>query len=70
MSDKKAKRQKFLAALLAGDRLSKQCALRRFRLWNVGGAVFELRKAGWTIKTEMIEKRGERYAEYYIPKTA
>lgn len=69
MSEQKAKRQKFLAALLAGDRLSKQDILKRFRLWNGGGAVCEFRKEGWDIKTEMVERRGERYAIYFMEET-
>ena len=70
MSDKVAKRRKLLQALLSGDYLSKQDCLKKFRLWNVGGAVFSLRQEGWPIQTRMVEKRNEKYAEYYIERTA
>jgi len=62
----KAKRRKLLDALVAGDRLSKQDILKKFKLWNGGGAVHVFRKEGWPIQTEMTERHGEKFAVYYL----
>jgi hypothetical protein len=66
VSDQKTKRTKLLEALLAGDRLSKQDILKRFHLWNGGGAIYVFRQEGWNIQTEMVERHGEKFAEYFM----
>lgn len=61
-----AKREKLLTALQNGRRLSKQDILRLFGIWNSGDAIHKFRQAGMNIKTEMVEKKGERFALYSL----
>lgn len=42
-------------------------ALLKLGLYRLSGEIHELRKEGWDIKTEMMEREdGTRFARYYI----
>ena len=58
--------EQILAYLLAGNRLTPLDALRMFGSLRCGGRIFDLRKQGYDIRTEMVERNGKRFAEYWI----
>ena len=66
------KKQKLLQHLKTRKRgITGQEALRLYGLYRLSGEIHELRKAGYNIKTEMMEYAEEdgsitRYARYYI----
>jgi hypothetical protein len=62
--------QQILAHLKAGHRLTRLEALTRFGCIHIGARVFDLRKAGWDIRTERVKtKTGKRVVEYYLHRT-
>lgn len=60
--------QRILEYLLAGKRLTPLLALEKFGCFRLGGRVYDLKREGWDIQTEMITlQSGKRIAEYRIP---
>lgn len=66
------KKQKLLQHLKTRKRgITGQEALRLYGLYRLSGEIHELRKAGYNIKTEMMEEVNENgdkvtYARYYM----
>ena len=66
------KKQKILQHLKTRKRgITGQEALRLYGLYRLSGEIHELRKAGYNIKTEMMEEVNENgdkvtYARYYM----
>ena len=61
--------RKILKDLLKGDKLTPYSMLNRYGSLRAGARIFDLRKAGWNIKTTMIKtKSGKHVAEYSLEK--
>ena len=61
-----SKTQNLLGALQGGRRLSGLDIWRNFGLYRASSVVKNLRNKGYDIKTEIVEKNGERYGVYYL----
>lgn len=74
--DTETVRGRILGALLRGDKLTQQDALRRFSNLRLAADINVLRKSGWHIITEMVEVKtrdaGRRaeVARYHLPPEA
>jgi hypothetical protein len=56
-----------LAALTKGEKLTPLDALRRFGCFRLGARIWDLKRAGYTISTEIIEvDGGARVARYSL----
>ena len=57
------------SALEAGERLTPLDALERFGCFRLGARIYDLRREGMKIESEMVEDRatGKRYARYSLP---
>lgn len=63
----KSQNKQILAHLLAGNRISPLEALERFGSFRLGGRAYDLKKEGWNVQTNIVERNGKRFAEYFIP---
>lgn len=59
--------RKILDYLLAGHRLTPLDALLMFNCMRLGARKFDLVRAGWNVQTEMVQDKGKRFAQYWIP---
>ena len=50
--------------LKSGKKLTALDALRRFGTWRLSGRIYELRRGGLAIKTELVKRGEKRIAEY------
>lgn len=66
--DSKSQCQAILDYLKSGKPISPLEALEKFGCFRLGGRVYDLKKAGWPIKTEMVERNGKRFAQYVLEK--
>ena len=67
MSERQSQSEKILAHLQAGKTLTPMDALRLFGCFRLGGRVFDLRKQGHPIKSELVEVGGgKRVARYSL----
>lgn len=64
---RKSQNDEILAYLLQGNRISPLDALERFGSFRLGARRYDLVKEGWNVQTEMVERNGKRFAEYFIP---
>lgn len=64
-----SQRQRILAALQKGEKLTQLDMLYRFGAGQSGTRIFELRKEGHDIQTKMIKKGRKRFAEYSLPRS-
>lgn len=63
--------QLLIRAMEEGLKLTKLRALSLIGTINLGARVLEMRRAGYPVKTEMIQlKNGKRVALYYLPESA
>jgi hypothetical protein len=53
-----------LEALESGVQITPMMALGRYGCFRLGARIYELRKKGHPIKTEMITVKGKRFARY------
>lgn len=61
--------QKILKYLEAGHYVSQMNASYLWDCWRVGARIFELRRQGYPIETEMVRTvKGKTYARYFIQK--
>lgn len=68
----KTQKEKIREYLLNGGTLTPLDALEKFGCFRLATRIFELKKEGLDIRTEMVENEatGKRYAKYFIPKDA
>lgn len=66
MTIKKSKCQRVKDHLLDGYKITGLDAMRDFGLYRLSATIHELRKDGFDIRTNMIEKNGVRFAEYEL----
>lgn len=66
----KTQKEKIREHLVNGGTLTPLEVLEKFGCFRLATRVFELKKEGLDVKTQIIEDpaTGKRYAEYYIPK--
>lgn len=57
-----------LAYLQTGRSITPLEALNKFGCFRLGARCWDLRKAGYEIKSEMIEEHGKRFAKYSLEK--
>lgn len=57
---------KILAHLQSGHRLTPIDALNLFGCFRLGARCWDLRKQGYDIKTEIVEKNGKHFASYWL----
>ncbi len=68
MNTRESQSKQILEALLAGRKLSPIEALNDYGCMRLGGRIFDLRDAGWSISDEWYEtKSGKRVKRYFIP---
>ena len=65
-----AQEAQILAALKRGEALTPMDALRRFGCFRLGARIFDLRRKGHPVTTDMItdEATNKRFAEYRMKK--
>lgn len=66
MTDHAAHRVQILDHLRNGNTLTHDCARDRFGCARLAARICELRKSGWSIKTDMIPVNGVRVARYKL----
>jgi len=59
--------KRILEALRAGDKLTPLDALDRFGCFRLGARIHDLRRKGWPIESEIVERGGKRVAVYWLP---
>lgn len=66
----KTQKEKIREYIVNGGTLTPLDALEKFGCFRLATRIFELKKEGLDIKTEMVENEatGKRYAKYFIPK--
>lgn len=52
--------------LLSGKSITPMDALNLFGCFRLGARIFDLKRDGLNIKTEMVERNGKRFAEYRL----
>ncbi|MGJ7024981.1 helix-turn-helix domain-containing protein [Petrimonas sulfuriphila] len=52
--------------LLSGKSITPIEALNRYGCFRLGARIFDLKRDGLNIKTEMVERGGKRFAEYRL----
>lgn len=72
MTIKKTQRQAIREYLEDGKTLTPLYALSLFGCFRLATRIFELKKEGLDIKTEMVAdpQTGKKYARYYLPKAS
>lgn len=66
--DQRSQNEMVLSHLKSGKKLSPLEALERYGIFRLGGRVYDLKKQGHEIVTEMVTKNGKRFAEYRLEK--
>jgi len=62
----KTQNQQIEAYLKSGKKITPLTALRNFGRLRLGARIFQLRKQGLDIKTNLITRRGKTFAEYTL----
>lgn len=68
MNTTESQSKQILNHLLTGKSLTPITALIRFNCLRLGARIYDLRKIGHPIKTELINVGKKKVARYYIPK--
>lgn len=61
--------EQILAYLSAGNALTPLDALNKFGCFRLGARIYDLKKDGYAIQTELVEIGGKRVARYHIAST-
>lgn len=59
-------RDRILAYLRKGNTLTPLEALRKFGTLRLSGRILELRQAGYTIKSRLVDVNGKKVAKYLL----
>lgn len=57
-----------LKHLQSGRAITPLEALEKFGCFRLGGRIYELKKQGHNIRTDIVEKNGKRFASYSLEK--
>ena len=63
---KQTQKERILADLKMGDRLSHLDALDRYGCARLAARISDLKKEGWRIESEMVQSGDKRYARYHL----
>ena len=55
-----------LSVLLKGRKITPIEALNKFNSFRLGARIYNLRKRGYDIKMNLVERNGKRFAQYYL----
>ena len=55
-----------LRAMKRGERLTVASALSQYGCYAISQRVGELKKMGWPVQSQMVERNGKRFAEYWL----
>lgn len=55
-----------LRAMKRGERLTVASAPSQYGCYALSQRVSELKKMGWPVKSQMVERNGKRFAEYWL----
>jgi len=58
--------KQILKALQQGRRLTPLAALQEFGCFRLGARIYDLRKEGYEIESELKSENGKQYSEYYL----
>jgi hypothetical protein len=58
--------EEILAYLRTGKSISPLEALEKFGCFRLGGRIYDLKKEGYKIITNRVERNGKRFAEYRL----
>lgn len=61
--------EEILKHLQSGRSISPLEALEKYGCFRLGGRIYDLRKQGHTIVTDMVTKNGKHFAEYRLEKS-
>lgn len=61
----KSQRQKIMAFLEAGNKLTALDALKKFQCFRLASRIHELKKAGYPVVSQKIELNGKKVSQYY-----
>ena len=64
----KSQAEIILDYLRSGKSISPLEALEKFGCFRLGGRVYDLKKLGHNITTEIVERNGKRFASYSLSK--
>lgn len=62
----KSQTEEILKHLKTGRSLSPLEALEKFGCFRLGGRIYDLKKQGYNIITDTVEKNGKRFASYRL----
>lgn len=66
--DRKSQNEEILAWLKSGKTITPLEALEKFGCFRLGGRIYELKRQGVAIVTNMVTKNGKRFAQYSLEK--
>ncbi len=58
---------RILDYMLAGNSITPLLALQMFGSFRLGGRIYDLKKAGWNVQTEIVQSNKKKFASYRIP---
>ena len=61
----KSQRQKIMAFLEAGNKLTALDALKKWGCFRLASRIHELKKAGYPVVSQTIEMNGKKISQYY-----
>jgi hypothetical protein len=68
METTKSQNEEILKWLQSGKSLTPLEALEKFGSFRLGARVYELKKEGHNIRTDIVESKGKRFASYVLVK--
>lgn len=64
----KSQEKNILAHLQSGKSLTPLEALKEYGCFRLSGRIYDLKKAGYDIKMQMVKENKKYFAKYYFPK--
>jgi len=62
----KSQNERILHALQSGQVLTPMKALQRFGCFRLAARVFDLKREGYDIRTQVLERQGRKVGHYYL----
>ena len=63
---KKTQNAKILSHLKRGWKITQDDAYDRYRVYRLASRIHDLRNEGWDIRTKLIDRNGNTYAQYQL----
>ncbi len=64
--DRASQSQRILDFMLAGNRIDPMTALTMFGCFRLGGRIYDLKKLGHPVQSELVKRNGKKFSEYWI----